>query len=160
MDSLEISPARESDRDGLTELVRELRDFERYLLQARQPGERVAEEHVDYLIRSAEDGAGAIFIAWYGDDIAGFVAGWMALDQDPLNFPELASHGFISDIYVSPRWRGKDIAQRLLGTMETHLREQGARRLRIQSLARNAAALAAYRGFGFEPLEIVLEKPL
>ena len=147
MDSVEILPARASDREGLTELVRELKDFERYLHQARQPGERVAADHVEYLIQSAEEGAGAIFIAWVGADIAGFVAGWMALDQDPLNFPELASHG-------------KDIAQQLLGAIETHLRNQGARRLRIHSLSRNAAALAAYRGFGFDPMEIVLEKPL
>lgn len=160
MDAVEILPARESDRDGLTELVRELKNYERYLHQARQPGDRVADAHVDYLIGSAEEGGGAIFIAWVGEDIAGFVAGWMALDQDPLNFPELASHGYISDIFVLPRWRGKDIAQQLLGAIETHLHAQGARRLRIHSLARNAAALAAYRGCGFDPLEIVLEKPL
>ncbi|UUX49566.1 GNAT family N-acetyltransferase [Nisaea acidiphila] len=160
MDAVEIFPAHESDRDGLTELVRELKNYERYLHQARQPGDRVAADHVDYLIASAEEGGGAIFIAWVGEDIAGFVAGWMALDQDPLNFPELASHGYISDIFVLPRWRGKDIAQQLLGAIEAHLRTQGARRLRIHSLARNAAALAAYRGCGFDPLEIVLEKPL
>lgn len=160
MEPVEILPARESDRDGLTELVRELKSYERYLHQARQPGDRVATSHVNYLIRSAEEGAGAIFIAWVGQDIAGFVAGWMALDQDPLNFPELASHGYVSDIYVRTRWRGKDIAQQLLAAIEDHLKMQGARRLRIHSLARNAAALAAYRGNGFEPLEIVLEKPL
>lgn len=160
MDEVEILPARASDRDGLTELVRELKNYERYLYQARQPGDRVADGHVDYLIQAAEEGGGAIFIAWVGDDIAGFVAGWMAVDQDPLNFPELAAHGYISDIYVLSRWRGKDIAQQLLGAIENHLRAQGARRLRIHSLARNAAALAACRGCGFDPLEIVLEKPL
>lgn len=160
MDVVEIFPARESDREGLTELVRELKNYERYLHQARQPGERVADGHVDYLIRSAEEGGGAIFIAWVGEEIAGFVAGWMALDQDPLNFPELASHGYIADIFVLPRWRGKDIAQQLLAAVEAHLRAQGAQRLRIHALARNAAALAAYRGSGFEPMEITLEKPL
>tara|TARA_E500000318_G_scaffold107412_3_gene116661 strand:+ start:311 stop:793 length:483 start_codon:yes stop_codon:yes gene_type:complete len=160
MDAVEILPARASDREGLTDLVRELKDFERYLHQARQPGDRVAAEHVDYLINSAEEGAGAIFIAWVGADIAGFVAGWMALDQDPLNFPELASHGYVSDVFVLHRWRGKDIALQLLGAIENHLKNQGARRLRIHTLARNAAGLAAYRGFGFDPMELVLEKPL
>ena len=160
MDPVEILPARVSDRDKLTHLVRELRDFERLVHQARQPGERVAAEHVDYLIRSAEKGAGAIFLAWVGADIAGYVAGWMALDQDPLNFREFASHGYVSDVFVSHRWRGKDIAQQLLGAIENHLKNQGASRLRIHSLARNAAALAAYRGFGFTPMEVVLEKPI
>jgi GNAT superfamily N-acetyltransferase len=84
----------------------------------------------------------------------------MALAHEQLQFPARASPGFISDSYVLSRWRGKEIAQQLLGAIENHLRAQGARRLRIHSLARNAAALAACRGCGFDPLEIVLEKPL
>ena len=160
MDPVEILPARVSDKDKLTQLVRELRDFERRVHQARQPGERVAAEYVDYLVQSVEKGAGAIFLAWVGRDIAGYVAGWMALDQDPLNFPEFASHGYVSDIFVLHRWRGKDIAQQLLEAIENHLKNQGASRLRIHSLARNAAALAAYRGFGFVPMELVLEKTI
>ncbi|MEP6149827.1 MAG: GNAT family N-acetyltransferase, partial [Nisaea sp.] len=61
---------------------------------------------------------------------------------------------------VLHRWRGKDIALQLLVAIENHLKNQGARRLRIHTLARNAAGLAAYRGFGFDPMELVLEKPL
>lgn len=160
MDLVTIAPAVPEDRDGLVRLAGELLDFERYLYHGRQPGALVAAQHVAELLSSAAAGAGAIFVARVGGELAGYVAGWMAMDGNTLLMPEAAVHGFISDVYVTPRWRGKDIAEKLLYAIETHLAAQGAQRLRTVSLARNAGAIAAYRGFGFEPYEIVFEKNL
>jgi GNAT superfamily N-acetyltransferase len=88
------------------------------------------------------------------------VAGWMIIDDDQLQHMEFREHGFISNLFVNPDRRGKDIAQHLLYAMEQHLIVSGARGLSVRALARNGPAIAAYQTFDFEPFEITLEKYL
>ncbi|GEM_PF-2024705 len=93
-------------------------------------------------------------------DQPGMVAGWMIIDDDQLQHMEFREHGFISNLFVNPDRRGKDIAQHLLYAMEQHLIVSGARGLSVRALARNGPAIAAYQTFDFEPFEITLEKYL
>ena len=84
----------------------------------------------------------------------------MIIDDDQLQHMEFREHGFISNLFVNPDRRGKDIAQHLLYAMEQHLIVSGARRLSARALARNGPAIAAYQTFDFESFEITLEKHL
>ena len=63
--------------------------------------------------------------------MVGVVSGWMAVDNDPLQEVEYQRYGYVSDIFVSSKVRGKWLATKLLKSIEDHLREVGARRLRI-----------------------------
>ena len=153
-----VRPADESDSDVLIEMLRRLQDYERVLHPSRRPGMEVAEFQYKRIVESAKNFGGAILVAVFEEELVGMIAGWMIIDEDQLQYMEFREHGYISDVFVNPQRRGKDIAQHLLYAMEQHLIASGARRLSIGSLARNGPAVAAYRTFGFEPFEITLEK--
>jgi len=61
---------------------------------------------------------------------------------------------------VSPDARGQDVGQALLAAAETHARQRGMARLRVNVLSANQEAKAAYRRFGFVPYTEMLEKAL
>ena len=153
-----VRPADESDGDILIEMLRRLQDLERVLHPSRRPGMEVAEFQYKRIVDAAKNFGGAILVAVLEEEVVGMIAGWMIIDDDQLQYMEFREHGYISDLFVSPDRRGKDIAQHLLYAMEQHLIASGARRLSISTLARNGPATAAYRTFGFEPFEITLEK--
>jgi ribosomal protein S18 acetylase RimI-like enzyme len=155
-----VRSAEEGDRTLLIEMLRRLRDYERVLHPSRRPGFEVAEFQYTRVVDAAKAFGGAIRVAVLDEELVGMIAGWMIIDDDQLQHMEFREHGFISDLFVSPDRRGKDIAQHLLYAMEQHLIVSGARRLSIGALARNGPAIAAYRTFGFEPFEITLEKYL
>ena len=160
MEGLIVRPAVEADREQLIRLMVELQDYERFIHHSRLPGAEVAEGHFERLVDWVEQSAGALVVAEDQDEVVGYAPGWMAVDNDPLQHPDYRRHGYLADVFVTQRWRAKGIARSLLAGIETHLRQSGAKRLRIGSLARNANAIAAYRDFGFEPFELVLEKDL
>jgi ribosomal protein S18 acetylase RimI-like enzyme len=155
-----VRPADESDSVVLIEMLRRLQDHERYLHPSRRPGIEVAEFQYGRIVEAAKNFGGAILVAVFEEELVGMIAGWMITDSDELQYMEFREHGYISDVFVHPERRGKDIAQHLLYAMEQHLIASGARRLTISSLSRNGPAIAAYRTFGFEPFEITLEKYL
>src|SRR5215475_10493018 len=79
----------------------------------------------------------------------GFAAGWVEQDDNIAETAESNRFGYISDICVMPAYRGQRIALRLLDDLEQHLCLAGVTRLRIASLATNAAARATYERGGF-----------
>ncbi|MDG2285266.1 MAG: GNAT family N-acetyltransferase [Alphaproteobacteria bacterium] len=158
MSEVFVRPADESDRDILVEMLRRLQDHERVLHPSRRPGVEVAEFQYKRVIDAGKNFGGAVLVAVLEEELVGMIAGWMIIDDDQLQHMEFREHGYISDLFVTPERRGKDIAQHLLYAMEQHLIASGARRLSIGALARNGPAIAAYRTFGFEPFEITLEK--
>ncbi len=57
----------------------------------------------------------------------------------------------LHDIAVLPAYRGRGVAQSLLGALEEEARARGCCKLTLEVLSGNAAAQEAYRRFGFEP---------
>ncbi len=57
-------------------------------------------------------------------------------------------------MYVVPSARGTGLGRRLVETLETEARALGVRRLVLETGVRQAAALALYRGAGFEPIPL------
>lgn len=74
----------------------------------------------------------------------------------------------VHDLVVLPAWRGRGVAQALLGWAEACARELGCCKLTLEVLSGNAAALAAYARAGFRPYRLdpaagdarFLERPL
>ena len=106
------------------------------------------------------DRGAEILIAEAGGEPVGFVAGWMDEDDDPLQTTEWRRHGYVSDVFVVAEWRRRGVGQHLLWAIANRLREKGARRLRICTLAANGAAIDAFCRFGFQPFEITFDRPL
>lgn len=151
-----IRDATAADEALLLGMLRDLQDAECALCTSRRPGGEVARSCYDHLLRVGS----IMLIAEHEGVVVGFAAGRMQVDDDALQVMAWREHGYISDLFVVAEHRGRGVAQRLLGAMAERLRNEGARRLRIGSLSANAAALAAYRRFGFRPFEMVLDMEL
>jgi ribosomal protein S18 acetylase RimI-like enzyme len=158
-DPITIRPATASDRPLLRRAIIELQDYERQLHATRLPGEQIADAYLAWVERRAAD-SGAVLVAETQGIFVGFAAGWVEQDDTIAETADSNRFGYISDICVMPAYRGQRIARRLLDTLERHLRSAGVTRLRIASLAANAAARAAYERSGFVPYEIIYEKPI
>jgi ribosomal protein S18 acetylase RimI-like enzyme len=72
--------------------------------------------------------------------------------------PDSNRFGYGSDVCVTPAFRGRGIAARLLEALEARLSLSGVARIRLSTLAANQAARAAYERSGYAPYEIVYEK--
>ena len=61
------------------------------------------------------------------------------------------SHGWcgIHGMRTAPAWRGRGLAQAILGALESQARSRGISRLFLQVEAQNSGAQALYRGRGF-----------
>ncbi len=57
----------------------------------------------------------------------------------------------IHDIFVRPDWQNRGIAKQMLALAEAEARAEGCCTLTLEVLEHNAPAMAAYRGFGFDP---------
>ena len=158
MTEIVVRAVESSDKNIIIEMLQSLQDYERALHPGRRPGADVAEFRYKRITDAAENFNGAVLVAIEKSEIVGLTAGWMIIDEDQLQDMEHREHGYISVLFVSPEHRGKDIAQKLLNSIEQHLVSVGANRLSINTLARNGPAVTASRAAGFEPFEMKLEK--
>lgn len=154
--SITVRDATAADAATLIGYLRDLQEWERALCPSRRPGQEVDRACYEHLLELGAD----ILLALDRGRAIGFVAGRLRLDEDELMTPAWRWHGYVSDLFVVPDRRGHGVAQTLLQAMADRLRDKGAARPRIGSLCANRAALAAYRRFGFEPFEIVLDLDL
>ena len=158
MTEIVVRAAEDIDKNIIIEMLQSLQDHERALHPGRRPGADVAEFRYRRITDAAESFDGAVLVAIEELEIVGLTAGWMIIDDDQLQDMEHREHGYISVLFVSPEHRGKDIAQKLLISIEQHLVSVGANRLSMNTLARNGPAVTASRAVGFEPFEVKLEK--
>jgi GNAT superfamily N-acetyltransferase len=72
--------------------------------------------------------------------------------------PESTAH--VVGVYVTPRWRGTDVAGALLGAVLEWAREEaGATRVRLFVMTTNNRAAAFYRRIGFVPTGATMAYP-
>jgi ribosomal protein S18 acetylase RimI-like enzyme len=154
-----IRPARPADLVNLRRAVIEMQEYERRLHPTRLPGEQIADSYVAWIQQEAQR-SGAVLIAEVAGVFAGFVAGWIVEEDNIAETMDSNRAGYVSDVCVMPSYRGRRIAGQLLLAIESHLASAGITRMRITSLAANASAQGAYQRAGYEPYEIVYEKPL
>lgn len=157
--SITIRTATAADRPALRRAIIELQDYERRLHATRLPGPQIADAYLTW-IEGQTAARGAVLVAEDQGNFVGFAAGWIEQDDHIAETPDSNRFGYISDVCIMPPYRGRRLAHRLLESLEQHLRGAGITRLRISSLAMNAAARAAYERAGFAPYEIVYEKPM
>ena len=139
MNGLAIRAAAPSDRPQLRRAVIELHDHEPCLHSSRLPGDQTADAYLAWMEKRAADN-GAVLIAEINGAFAGFVAGWLKVENHIEETPNLNRFGYVSDICVLPDFRGRRIASELLEAEELHLRREGVTRVRLCTLAANSAA--------------------
>jgi GNAT superfamily N-acetyltransferase len=155
-----IRPYRETDRAAVIAAEIDLQEYERTLHDTRLPGAAVMEAYVDRLQREVAAQAGAILVAEDSGRFLGLVACLVVRDDAVQETADSNVHGYVTDIYVVPEWRGSGLAQALLQAAEDQLAPTGVSRLRINVLAANARARRAYEKGGFAAYEVMYEKRL
>lgn len=111
------------------------RVFERYMVPITFSSEQL------HLHMSYNDVDAAASPIWYDDDGAVLAAALLAIR---------GKRAWIGGFGVAPEYRGRGIAMELLDTLKATARERGVETMQLEVLSGNAAALAAYRGGGFE----------
>ncbi len=153
----EFDPLR--DHDAVRSCAIELQDYERALDPRIPPGEQIADRYLDLMLRRCAEFDGVVLVAEADGAVTGFVSVWTRYrssepDDDP------AEHGYVSDLVVSAKHRGRGIGRALLRAAEARARQAGADTLRVSVKAGNTNALSLYSAEGFESSEIYLEKRL
>jgi len=160
LDCIVVRPVKPSDLPDLLRAVAELQEYERELHETRLPGEQIAHAYTRWMLSNAEGGDGLVLVAQDRNEFVGFVAGWIEHEENVAQTADSNRFGFISDICILSKYRGKRIANELIEAIISHFNSAGITRVRIGVLAANRSARLAYERAGFEPYEIVYEKTL
>lgn len=156
---VEISEYQDSDKSALIAGIADLQEVERMLTDTRRPGAEVAEAYVVGLLDNVRQQQGKIFVARDESKVAGFVACWVEREDNVAETADSNTYGYIPDAYVASEYRGRGVFQKLNAKAEEYLMSlPEIKRIRINVLASNAQALAAYRKAGYGEYEIMLEK--
>lgn len=160
MSDIVIRQATAADRPWLLSAMAAINDHERTLHDSRLPGADCAEAYLDQVETVIAAQGGAMLIAIADSAPVGCIAFHVGRHRNAAETPDSNVHGYASDLYVAETVRGQGIAGRLLAEAERSFREAGLARMRIGSLAANAAAVHAYGKFSFGAYEVILEKRL
>jgi GNAT superfamily N-acetyltransferase len=158
MDEIKIRAFEQADRSAVLRAMIERQDYEASLHDTRLPGAIVGESYLEALLGDVQTKNGAIFVAEIDRQIVGVVACLLVEGNEIEETADANRHGYVTDIFVDPRYRGRGVAQRLLARAEEHLARTGATRLRINVLATNVKARRACEQCGFAPYEVMYEK--
>jgi ribosomal protein S18 acetylase RimI-like enzyme len=155
---IRIEPFAPADMERVVAFVAAIQEYERATVPDLKPGDAIARDHAERLIRYAAEHDGIILLARHGAASVGFAAAWVAEDDDPLLGEHARRHAYLSDLFVAEGWRRRGIASALLEAVEAAIGERGCRRMRICSKASNRDAVSCYEAAGYRPYEIIFEK--
>lgn len=147
------------DSAGVRSCIVELQDYERVLDPRMPAGAGVAEPLFAEMMARCRAYNGRVFVAEEGCEIAGYVTVLARVASEDTEEGDL-EYGLITDLMVRASFRDRGAGRRLLEAAEAYAVAEGARWLRIDALAQNAAARALYAARGFAEHLVTLEKPL
>jgi ribosomal protein S18 acetylase RimI-like enzyme len=156
--SIVLRDATPEDHPFLLSAIAALNDHERALHDTRLPGAEIGEAYFAKIHGKIATDRGCIVVAFAGEQRVGYMACRIEHDDAPAETADSNVFGYISDVFVVPELRGRNVAALLVAEAERRLKPHGVTRLRLGSLANNAQAIRAYRKAGFADYEVVLEK--
>jgi ribosomal protein S18 acetylase RimI-like enzyme len=157
----EISIERytETDKEALIAGFADIQEVERALSDTRRPGNEMAEEYFEQITKEVAEKSGAIFMAKSGGKTIGFIACWIEHEADPIRTSESNTFGYISDAWVSPELRDRGLFGKLNAEVENYLKQfPEVHFVRLNVVAGNERAQAAYAKMGYAPEQITMAK--
>jgi GNAT superfamily N-acetyltransferase len=141
-------------------LMAGLQDFERAFSPDRTPGKDMARDHFAYLRSLCDERSGQVFLALAGNEVIGFAVVFIEAEdeEDRHLLPRFKRYGWLSDLFVTPGFRGQAIASRLVAAAERHCAAVGVQRLCLSTLASNTIARRFYLKAGFSEHEVIYAK--
>lgn len=106
--------------------------------------------------RLADASRSVILVGRRGERIVAFLAATL----EPRDWKTLAdAHGYIHDLYVDPGERGHGLGEAIVRAALAELERRGARRVLLQTSARNTVGQAFFEKLGFRPTMIEYTSP-
>ena len=156
-----IRPARlPEDEPAILSFLHGLQDYEAAFEPNRRRDPQWAVEHWREAQHRCAERHGIMLIA---EDAQGMPVGWALAHDDRAELFVVEAerhHGTLAELYVIPAARGAGHGRALIAGCEAWARERGHKLLKIGVLARNARALRAYEGAGYEPYSITMRRYL
>ena len=106
------------------------------------------------LRRATLDNLHHLFVTEDGD-VCGFL--WIVICDNNWTGER---YGYINNIYVAPKWRGRGLGKALMAHADETLKAQGVCRARLTVTATNQQAVALYQSAGFHLARWEMEKEL
>jgi putative acetyltransferase len=157
-----IRPARFGGTDDDGALVRELMREYASFLNASVGGEHICVESLEAelagLPGAYAEPAGAVLLAFAGDDPAGCVALKPLHFDDPVRDAERACE--MKRLWVRAAFQGRRLGRKLAEAVVEHAREHGYSAMYLDTMPRSMrAAYALYRAMDFIPVERYNQNP-
>ncbi len=159
-ESIAIRPATEGDRPTVLAFLTALSDYELPLYDGLREGADCAEEYFETTSRAVENNNALMLIAEKDGRPAGFIWFCEEMDDDVLLREDARRHGYITDLFVLPEFRGQGVARALMAAVEQRCRALGLDRLRVGAIGANQPARRFYEARGYVPVIVTHEKRL
>ncbi|MCK4245471.1 MAG: GNAT family N-acetyltransferase [Candidatus Omnitrophica bacterium] len=154
---MEIRKATIKDFERLKDIKIKSKIWERKYNKSLKPIDEVKKRYFYYLKRDLTFKDRAIFIAVKNDKIIGMVLGKIV---NTLSIIKFEKRGYISNLYILPRYRRKGIAKKLVRELIEWFRANNIKSLRLEVYSKNKPALNIYHKSGFKEYAIKMKKDL
>lgn len=159
MDVISIFPYTEHDRSAVIKGSIDLQETERAVSDLCLPGSEVAERYLEQLLKLNAENSGVIFVAKVEERVIGFIAGRIEHDDSVTTIDEANTYGYISDAWTDPEYRKRGVFKKLNEVMMNYFRQfENISIIKLNVLAKNFPAIAAYEGTGYTAQELILIK--
>jgi len=151
-----VRRATAADRQSVGRLWLEMMEFHRecdpHFFQLKPDALEIWLRHLDECLIDEEQ---IVLVAQAEDELVGFAMG--RPNEDPPPFAT-APHGFVTNLSVSERWRGKGVGRQLYAALARELQARGLQEIRLSASALNPVSNAFWRRLGFEPYVVQMRK--
>ena len=158
-----IRPYQSADRSAVITLMSAFNQYIQSIDDTHRTRylEGSSEYFTDKMIRLCQTNQGIVYVACGNDEIIGFVSGYVD-EQDPDEKMETipAVPGVIGELFVSAKFRQRQIGKQLLDRIELYLRSKGCTILRFTVFAPNGIARQFYEQAGYVERLINMVKEL
>jgi ribosomal-protein-alanine N-acetyltransferase len=157
--NLLIAPYTEADRTAVIAGNIDLQETERAVSEFCLPGEDIGEKYLDYLLKLNNENSGAILVAKIDGKVVGFIGCRIEYDESVTTTAESNTFSYISDAWTHPEHRKQGIFKALNKAAEDYFKQfSHITIVKLNVLARNLPAIAAYEGTGYNTQELTLVK--
>jgi GNAT superfamily N-acetyltransferase len=147
------------DEAAILAFIRALQEYESGFEPDRRTDPAFAAEHW-HVVQKRHAESGGIFLIAEEVDVP---VGWAFAHDAPgpvFVIEAERRHGSIAELFVTPKARGRGHGRTLIQACEAWGRGRGYKLLTIGVLAKNARAIRAYEGAGYDPYTVVMRRYL
>lgn len=158
-----IRKFQQEEAPFLESLMKEFGDY----ISSIDPLKRVyhkqggAKFFLDKMIKETSDNNGKVFVALNENKIVGFIGGYVKPQlEEELMETIKAIPGYVSELFVQDKFRGRGIGLDLMNKIEKYFISQGCDIIRTVVFSPNKSARSLYKKLGFHERDISLVKVL